>query len=100
MRWTSARNALVDDCHSNGGQNELSNIFHFASRVAIIYAVGFLIIPRIFSGIYRVMPGPGAVLAFRYFGVALLGIGLIFWFARDVQYQDARRAILGGAAKR
>ncbi len=65
--------------------------------VAIVFALGFLIIPRAVSHIYGAVSGPVAILAFRYFGVALLGIGLIFWFAKDVTDAEARRAILGGA---
>ncbi|QAY95053.1 hypothetical protein CWB41_04330 [Methylovirgula ligni] len=65
--------------------------------VAIVFALGFLIIPRAVSHLYGVTADLAAILAFRYFGVALLGIGLIFWFAKDVKDAEARKAILGGA---
>ncbi len=66
--------------------------------VAIVYALGFLILPRAVSHLYGVTSDLAAILAFRYFGVALLGVGLIFWFARDVKDAEARKAILGGSA--
>jgi len=71
--------------------------FMVQAAVAILYALGFLIVPRAVSHLYGVTSGPAAILAFRYFGVTLLGIGLIFWLARDVKDDEARKAILGGA---
>ena len=71
--------------------------FLVSAAIAGIFALGFLVIPRAIARIYGVVAGPEAILAFRFFGVALLGIGLIFWFAKDVQDREARNAILAGA---
>jgi hypothetical protein len=71
--------------------------FMVQAVVATVYALGFLIIPRAISRLYGVVANADTILAFRYFGVALLGLGLIFWFARDTKDKDARNAILGGA---
>ncbi len=46
--------------------------------------------------IYGVTQGPGEILMARYFGVALIAIGLVFWLARDVTDAAARRAIILG----
>jgi uncharacterized membrane protein YfcA len=37
-------------------------------------------------------------LAYRFFGVALLGVGIIFWLARDCVDPTAVRALLMGGA--
>ena len=46
--------------------------------------------------IYGVTQGPGEILMARYYGVALIAIGLVFWLARDVTDARARRAIILG----
>jgi len=71
--------------------------FIFSAAVAILFALGFLVIPRGVARIYGVVAHEDAILAFRYFGVALLSVGLIFWLTKDVQDQEARNAILTGA---
>jgi hypothetical protein len=60
--------------------------------IALLYALGFLVIPRAVSHVYGVTAGPEAILAFRYFGVALLGVGLIFVFARNTNDHQARKS--------
>jgi hypothetical protein len=71
--------------------------FMIHGAVAIFFAIGFLFIPRVVAHVYGISAGPEAALAFRYFGVALLGVGLIFWLAKDTKDTEARNAILGGA---
>lgn len=65
--------------------------------IAIVYAIGFLLIPGPLSSLYGAIATPSALLAFRYFGAALLSVGLIFWFAKDIADQATRDAILTGA---
>jgi hypothetical protein len=65
--------------------------------IALVYAIGFLLIPGSLSELYGAVATPSALLAFRYFGVALLGIGLIFWFAKDIGDPATRDALLTGA---
>jgi hypothetical protein len=71
--------------------------FIIHGAIALLYALGFLVIPRAVSHVYGVTAGPEAILAFRYFGVALLGVGLIFVFARNTNDHQALKAILSGA---
>lgn len=72
--------------------------FIFTAIVAIIYAVGFLIAPGHLARIYGVQTTPAVQLGFRYFGVALLSLGLIFWLAKDSQDMGAVKALLMGGA--
>lgn len=77
------------------------NLKSFIILVAIVataYALGFLIIPKFIVGLYGVDTAPSVILGFRFFGVALLGVGLIFWFARDCRDSTAVRALLTGGA--
>jgi hypothetical protein len=71
--------------------------FMIHGAIAIFFAAGLVMIPRGVAHIYGISAGPEAALGFRYFGVALLGVGLIFWLAKDTKDVEARNAILGGA---
>ncbi len=66
--------------------------------LAIAYALGFLIVPKFVTGVYGVSGEPAVILGYRFFGAALLAIGLIFWLAKDCEDRTAIRALLVGAA--
>jgi FtsH-binding integral membrane protein len=70
----------------------------FTAILGIAYAVGFLLVPGLITDVYGDSGGAPVDLAYRFFGVALLGIGLIFWFARDCNDAAAIRAVLIGGA--
>jgi hypothetical protein len=72
--------------------------FILTAIVAIISALGFLIAPGHLARIYGVQTTPAVQLGYRYFGVALLSLGLIFWLAKDSQDMGAMMALLMGAA--
>jgi hypothetical protein len=65
-----------------------------AAIVAIVYALGFLLIPTPLSLLFTDFAEPRAVLNLRFCGAAILAWGLILWFARDFQDWAAVRAIL------
>lgn len=62
--------------------------------LAIAYALGFLIVPKFVTGVYGISGEPAVILGYRFFGGALLAIGLIFWLAKDCQDRTAIRALL------
>jgi hypothetical protein len=76
----------------------LRNFMILTAILAIAYALGFLIVPKFVTDIYGASGGPTVILGYRFFGAALLAIGLIFWLAKDCGDRTAIRALLVGAA--
>jgi hypothetical protein len=66
--------------------------------IAILYAIGFLLIPESMGTLYGAKQDPNAILNIRFFGSALLAWGVIAWFARDFQDWNAVRGVLIGTA--
>jgi uncharacterized protein YjeT (DUF2065 family) len=54
-----------------------------AAIVAIIYGLGFVLIPSHLVALYGMTPEPHLVLNIRFFGTTLIALGVIFWFARE-----------------
>jgi len=65
-----------------------------AAVVAILYALGFLLIPVQASLFFSGFAEPRAVLNLRFCGAAVLAWGLIVWFARDFRDWHAVRGVL------
>ena len=64
--------------------------------VAVLYGLGFVLIPDTINAIYGVPSDPHTALYTRFFGSALLGFGVINWFAKDFGSWDAIRGVLVG----
>jgi ABC-type Fe3+-siderophore transport system permease subunit len=64
--------------------------------VAILYGLAFLLVPDTINALYGVPSAPHIALYTRFFGSALLGFGVINWFAKDFRSWDAIRGILTG----
>lgn len=61
-----------------------------AAIVAILYGIGFVLIPGTLAGLYGEQPEPHAMLNIQLFGSLLLAVGVIQWLARDVHAAHAR----------
>ena len=70
------------------------NITTFASIVAFIFALGFIFMPARLTSFYNVTLNDAGILVAQLFGAALLGYGLLNWFGRDFDDNDARQALL------
>ena len=66
--------------------------------VAILYGLAFVLIPDNLNALYGVPSAPHTALYTRFFGSALLGLGVITWFAKDFRSWDAIRGVLIGTA--
>ena len=64
--------------------------------IAILYGVGFVLIPAEMVELYGVPPEPHAILNLQFFGSALLAWGVITWFARDLDWAAVRGVLIGG----
>jgi hypothetical protein len=68
-----------------------------AAIVAVLYGIGFVLIPANLLPLYGVKPDPNVILSIRFFGATLVGLAVIFWFARDFRDWAAVRGVLYGA---
>jgi len=66
-----------------------------AAVLAILYGIGFVLIPAKMGELYGVQPEPHAILNVQYFGSALLAWGVILWFARDLDWAAVRGVLIG-----
>jgi MFS family permease len=64
--------------------------------VLLLYGIGFAATPAEIGGLYGVPTEPYVQLAQRFFGSALLGLGVTNWFARDLTDRIGVRAVLFG----
>ena len=65
-----------------------------AAVLAVLYGLGFVLIPETLNAIYGIPAEPHATVYTRLFGSALIGLGVIEWFAKDFRDWDAVRAVL------
>jgi len=77
---------------------KLSHVFIINTLISLGYAAGFLFIPNTLISWHGMTPTPSLILMARYFAVALMGIGLVAWFARNAADSITRDAITNGLA--
>jgi len=77
---------------------KLSQVFIFNTLAALSYAAGFLIIPATIMSWHGITADAYTILMARYFGVALLGMGLVTWSARNAPETDVLDGIITGLA--
>jgi len=73
---------------------KLSNLLVFNAILALPFGVGFVLVPGTVWSLYGLAPGPAVNLAGQYFGVELIAVGLLCWFARNVSDSIAQRALI------
>jgi hypothetical protein len=73
---------------------KLKTLLIINTVIALVYGIGFLLLPGMTVGLYGVASSPGIILEGRLFGLTMIGIGLICWLARDVSDRGAQRAII------
>ena len=74
----------------------LKHVFVFNALVALAYGLGLLAEPETILSWHGSEVEPGAVLMGRFFAVALLGIGLATWLARNARNSIAREGLAIG----
>jgi hypothetical protein len=70
-----------------------STLLTIAGTLAFLFALAFLLAPAPTLTQYGATPEPVAVLMSRFFGVALLQLGVLLLLVRQVEDSLARRAI-------
>lgn len=76
----------------------LKKLFTIHSIIALVFGISFLAFPAEVVNIYGGTLGIAGVFIGRLFGVTLLTVGLVAWFARDSHDSIAQRALVLGFA--
>lgn len=73
---------------------KLSNLLGINAVIAFIYGFSYEVAPTTILSLYGVTHGPGEIFLARLFGAALIGVGLLTWFARNITNSETQRAII------
>ncbi len=73
---------------------KLKNLLVINAVIALVYGISYQLMPTTVLSLYGVTTGPGEIFMSRLFGAALIGIGLLTWFVRDIQNNETQRAII------
>jgi hypothetical protein len=73
-----------------------SSLLLFAGLLALVFGVGFFVWPAQLLSVYDASTGPVGYLMARFFGAALIQVGMVFFLIRDVQEPALVRAIARG----
>ena len=73
---------------------KLSNLLVVNTIVCLVYGIILVLTPATMLSLHGVTQGPVEQLMGQYFGSALIAIGLLTWFARNVADSEAQRAII------
>ncbi len=73
---------------------KLGNLFLVNAIVAVLFALGFLLIPEQVLALFAMSVSEQGIVIARLFGAALLGYALITWFARSATGEMARNLVL------
>jgi hypothetical protein len=75
----------------------LGTLLRLAGLLALAFGVGFLFAPARVLAMYGVPAEPTVVLMARFFGSALVQLGLVFYLIRDVSDPTTRRGVVIGS---
>ena len=72
----------------------IRTFFAIIAVLALGHGIGFVMVPEQVAASYGMATSVSTVLMARLFGAALLGLGLIFWFARDGSSESVRSVLI------
>ncbi len=75
---------------------KLRTFLMIVAVVAVLYAIGLLLLPGVMDSAYGSGGSPGEMLSDRMFGSALLAFAVLFWLTRDFTGASARPIITAG----
>ena len=73
---------------------KLGNLLVLNAIVALVFGLGFLLVPGSVLSMYGATPGPQINLTAQLFAVELIHIGVLAWLIRNVADRLATRAII------
>jgi hypothetical protein len=75
-----------------------STAFLIGAVLALFFALGFLLMPAQVLSVYGVQGDAAVLLMSRFFGLALLQVGVTLWILKDTRDPGTQRGLaLGGA---
>jgi hypothetical protein len=80
--------------HKEENAMTYKNITTFASVVAFIFALGFILMPAQLTSFYNVTLNEGGVFIGQLFGAALLGFAVLNWIGRHFSDDQARQGLV------
>lgn len=72
----------------------LNTLLLIAGLLALVFGLGFLLAPGALLPLYGIETAAGTVLMSRFFGVALVNLGLAVYLLRDVREPAAQRGLV------
>lgn len=75
----------------------LRTLLLMAGVLGLVFGLGFLLVPRAMLSLYAVPTDPSVVLMARFFGAALVQVGLVFYLIRDVGDPRTQRGVVIGS---
>jgi hypothetical protein len=75
----------------------LRTLLLIAGIIALVFGLGFLLMPRPMLNLYGVAADPPVVLMSRFFGAALVQLGLVLYLIRDVGDLRTQRGVIIGS---
>jgi len=75
----------------------LGTLLRLAGLLALAFGLGFLFAPARVLSLYGVAADPAVVLMARFFGSALVQLGLVLYLIRDVSDPTTRRGVVLGS---
>jgi hypothetical protein len=68
-------------------------MFMVNALVAVLFGLGFLFFPARVLGLFRTETFVSTLLMSRFFGTAMLTLGLVLWFAKDTTDESIQKGI-------
>lgn len=75
----------------------LRTLLLMAGVLGLVFGLGFLLVPRAMLSLYAVHTDPSVVLMARFFGAALVQVGLVLYLIRDVGDPRTQRGVVIGS---
>ena len=73
---------------------KLSTLFVISAIIALLFGLGFMLIPAPLLSFYAVELNTNGIFLARLLGTALFGYGLIAWLVRNSSYSAVRSIVL------
>ena len=75
----------------------LRSLLLLAGIIALAFGLAFLLAPKPTLALYGVAADPGTVLVSRFFGAALVQLGMVLYLIRDVSDLRTQRGVVIGS---
>jgi hypothetical protein len=72
----------------------LNTLLLIAGVLALVFGLSFLLVPGAVLPLYGIEPAAGTILMSRFFGVALVNLGLAVYLLREVREATAQRGLV------